>query len=133
MNPAWENAVKRGDIHTVHVLVARGIDVNARDRYGQTALMLAAHAGYYEIVEALIASQADLNITAKFGLNALMLALIAGHADVAKLLAKSGADLSIKATGAGFTGKTAYDLAMELGMQELSVELKTILKQPALR
>jgi ankyrin repeat protein len=38
MNPAWENAVKRGDIHTVRGLVGLGMDVNARDRYGQTAL-----------------------------------------------------------------------------------------------
>jgi len=124
MNPAWENAVKSGDIHTVRGLVDRGMDVNARDRYRQTALMLAAHAGYYEIVEALIALRADLNINAKFGLSALMLAIIAGHEDVAHLLAKSGAALCIKATGAGFAGKTAYDLAMELGMLELSTELK---------
>jgi ankyrin repeat protein len=124
MNPAWKNAVKRGDIHAVRGLVGRGMDVNARNRYGQTALILAAHAGHYEIVEALTAQQADLNLTAKFGLSALMLALITGRADIAHLLAKSGADLSIKATGAGFAGKTAYDLAMELGMFELSTELK---------
>jgi len=124
MNPVWENAVKRGDIHTVRDLVGRGMDVNARDCYGQTALMLAAHAGHLEIVETLITQRADLNVTAKFGLSALMLALITGHRDIAHLLTKSGADLSIKATGAGFAGKTASDLAMELGMLELSTELK---------
>jgi ankyrin repeat protein len=99
MNPAWESAVKRGDIHTVRGLVGRGMDVNARDRYGQTALMLAAHAGHIEIVETLIAYRADLNVTAKFGLSALMLAIISGHEDVASLLATSGADLLLQATG----------------------------------
>jgi ankyrin repeat protein len=125
MNPAWENAVKRGDIHTVRSLISRGMDVNARDRYGQTALMLAAHAGHREIVETLIAHCADLNVNAKFGLSALMLAIISGHEDVACLLATSRADLLLQATGTtGFTGKTAYDLAMELGMLGLSTKLK---------
>jgi len=49
----------------------------------------------------------------------------AGHTEAAHLLAKAGADLSLRATGApGFADKTAYDLAVERGMLELSVELK---------
>lgn len=56
----------------------------------QTALMLAAHAGYSLAVETLIAHRAKLNITAKFGLSALMLAIIAGHTEVASLLARAG-------------------------------------------
>lgn len=128
MDVAWENAVKRGEAHIVLDLLVQGTDVNVLDRYGQTGLMLAAHAGHIEIVETLIAHRADLDITAKFGMSALMLSLIAGHADVAHLLVKSGADLSLRATGAsGFAGKTAYDLAMELGMLELSAELKPTL------
>lgn len=128
MNAAWEDAIKRGDLPIILDFIERGTDVNARDRYGQTALMLAAHAGYVDIVEALIAHHADLNITAKFGLSALMLSLIAGYEDVAHLLAKSGADLSLRATCVGFAGKTAYDLALELDMLELSAELKPPLK-----
>jgi hypothetical protein len=53
-----------------------------------------------------------------------MLAIVAGHAEVACVLAKAGADLSLKGTGApGFTGKTAYDLAVARGMEELAREL----------
>jgi len=125
MDAAWENAIKRGDVQIVLALLGQGADVDARDRYGNTALMLAAHAGQREVVETLIAHRADLNITAKFGLSALMLALVAGHAEIAHLLAKAGADLSVRGTGApGFAGKTAYDLAVERGMLELSAELK---------
>jgi len=125
MDAAWEDAIKRGDVQTVLDLLGRGTDVNARDRYGQTPLMLAAHAGNREVVETLISHQANLNITAKFGLSALMLALVAGHAEAAHLLAKAGADLSLRGTGApGFADKTAYDLALERGMLELSAELK---------
>jgi ankyrin repeat protein len=125
MDGAWENAVKEGELQIVLDLLKRGTDVDVRNRYGQTALMLAAHAGHREVVETLIAHGAKLNVTAKFGLSALMLALIGGHAEVARLLAKAGADLSLRGTGApGFTDKTAYDLAVEHGMAELAVELK---------
>jgi hypothetical protein len=54
-----------------------------------------------------------------------MLAVVAGHAEVARVLAKAGADLSLRGTGVpGFAGKTAYDLAVDRGMLELSPELK---------
>ena len=126
MDAAWENAIKRGDIQIVLDLLVRGADVNALDRSGKTALMLAAHAGHGVIVETLVAHLANLNITAKFGLSALMLALIAGHAEVAHLLAKAGADLALRGSGApGFADKTAYDLAVERGMLELLAELQT--------
>ena len=126
MDAAWEDAITRGDVQLVRDLLARGIDVDARDRYGQTALMLAAHAGHREVAETLIAHRANLNRTAKCGLSAVMLALVAGHADVARLLARAGADLSLRGTGApGFAGKTAYDLAVERGLLELSADMKS--------
>jgi ankyrin repeat protein len=89
--------------------------------------MLAARAGHREVVETLVAHRANLNITAKFGLSAVMLALVAGHAEVARLLAKAGADLSLRGTGApGFVDKTAYDLAVERGMLELTAALSFV-------
>ena len=125
MNAGWEEAGKRGNVQFVRDLLGRGADVNARDRYGQTALMRAAHAGYREIVEILIAHRANLDITAKYGLSALMLAVVAGHAEVARLLAQAGADRSLRGTGApGFADKTAHDLAVERGMRELAAALK---------
>ena len=123
MDPAWELAIKGGDVEVVRDLLDRGADVNARDRYGQTALMLAAHGGHRAIVEALIAHGANLNCTAKFGLSALMLSVVAGHAEIARLLARAGADLSLRGVGApGFAGKSARDLAADRGMLELTVE-----------
>jgi ankyrin repeat protein len=125
MDQIWEHAVKQGDVVIVLDHLKRGADPDARDRYGQTGLMLAARAGYREIVEALIAHGADLNVTAKFGLSALMHAIVAGHEEVARLLAKAGADLTLRGTGApGFANKTAYDLAVERGMLDLAADLK---------
>lgn len=125
MNDAWENAIKRGDTRAVLDLLKGGADVDARDRYGQTALMLAAHAGHGEVVATLIAHGADLDRSAKFGVSALMLAIVAGHGEIARFLAQAGADMSLRGSGApGFAGKTAHDLAVERGMTALAAELK---------
>jgi uncharacterized protein len=125
MDADWEDAIKGGDLQRVRDLLDRGADLDARDRHGQTGLMLAAHAGHRAVVEVLIAHGANLNTTAKYGLSALMLAIVAGHLDVAGLLAGAGTDLGLRGTGApGFAGKTAYDLAVGRGMDALSASLE---------
>jgi ankyrin repeat protein len=125
MDDIWKRAITSGDLDTVRRLLRAGVDVNARDRYGQTGLMLAAHHGQTEIVEELLAAGADLNPTAKYNLTALMLAIVAGHVKIAGLLARAGTDLTVRGSGApGFSGKTAYDLAVAQEMRELYADLK---------
>jgi len=125
MDGSWERAIKSCDIESVRRLLRAGVDVNARDKYGQTALMLAAHQGHSLIVEELVNAGANLNATAKYNLTALMLAVVAGHVSVARFLAQAGTDLKIKGSGApGFAGKTAYDLAVAADMNELYAELQ---------
>ena len=125
MDTAWEGAVTRGDVETVRELLRAGADVNARDRHGQTARMMAAHRGYRELVEILVEGGADLNVTAKFSLSALMLAITAGHVEVARALARAGADRGLRGSGApGFAGKTAHDLAVALRMEDLYADLR---------
>jgi len=126
MDATWKRAIEQGDFAAVSDQLRSGVDINALDRYGQTALMLAAHRGHDKIVELLVAQGADLNVTAKYTLSALMLAVVAGHESIARILARAGADLRIKGSGApGFAGKSAYDLAVERQMAELYDELKT--------
>jgi ankyrin repeat protein len=121
----WESAVRNGDLADVRRQLDEGIDVDARDKYGQTGLLLAAHAGHLPIVDVLIAAGADLNHTAKFTLTALMLAIVAGRQDVAARLIEAGADLAVKGTGApGFGGKTAFDLATERGYTDLAERMR---------
>jgi ankyrin repeat protein len=108
----WEGASEAGEVAEVARLVGAGHDIDARDGYGQTALMRAAHAGRSDAVRWLIANGADLDHTSKFGLSALMLAVIAGHPRIVRVLVAAGADTTIKGTGApGFRDKTAADLA----------------------
>jgi uncharacterized protein len=124
MDICWEDAVLRGDADLLRDLLSRGIPPDARDRYGQTGLMLAAQRGHVTAVQLLIDQGANLNVTTKFGLSAVMLAVIAGHKETARVLARAGADLRLRGTGApGFAGKTAADLAAARGMNDLALEL----------
>ena len=83
MDVCWEDAVRRGAVDIMRDLLARGIDPNARDRHGQSGLMLAAHAGHLAAVQLLVDHGVDLNVTAKCGLSAVMLAVTAGHKEIA--------------------------------------------------
>jgi ankyrin repeat protein len=121
MTPDWERAARTGDVEAIDRLIAAGADVNARDRYGQTALMLAAVRGHTAVVERLVAGGADLNHTAKYRLSALMLAAINAHTAVARALVAAGADTTLQGSGApGFAGKTAADLARGRGDVDLA-------------
>jgi len=124
MDVCWEDAIRGGDVDIVRDLLSRGIDPNARDRHGQTGVMLAAHAGHLAVVQLLIDHGANLNVTAKFGLSAAMLAVIAGHKEIVQALARARADLTLQGTDApGFDGKTVVDLAAARGWTDLVIEL----------
>lgn len=123
MDQEWKAATRQGDVIKVRLLLDQGVDIDARDEHGQTALMNAAHAGQEELARLLIEKGADLNVTAKYHLSALMLALIAHHPDVARLLIEAGADIHIRGSG-GFAGAMALDLAERGGYTEIVALLK---------
>jgi len=121
----WERAVRTGDRDSLRRLHVAGADVNARDQYGQTGLMIAAREGRPEIVRALLEAGAALDHTAKDRLSAVMLAVLNGHAEIVQLLTEAGADLTIQGSGApGFAGKTALDLAEAQERADLTAILR---------
>jgi ankyrin repeat protein len=121
VRPDWEGAARNGDVATLGRLLAAGVDIDSRDRYGQTALMRAATEGHAGAVAFLAQRGADLDHTAKYHLSALMLAIVRGHAAAARALIEAGADLSIRGGGGpGFEGKTALDLAAARGDREIA-------------
>lgn len=126
MQKEWETAIRHGDLDQVRTLMAAGMDINSKDRYGQTGLMVASIRGHTEVVRSLIDHGAELNVTAKFHLSALMLAVINGHTEIVRLLAGAAADRDLRGSGApGFFGKTALALAESAGREEIAAILKT--------
>ena len=80
-----------GDLAAVESLLATGLDVNAKNARGMTALMAAAEHGHAPIVKVLVAHKAGLHVINKMGVTALMLATLLDHTDVVQLLKKAGA------------------------------------------
>ena len=125
MTAQWQRAVRRGDASELRTLLDAGADVDARDKYGQTALMIAAQRGHADVVRALLAAGAALDHTAKYELTAVMRAVINGHVEIVRLLVEAGADLAIRGSGApGFAGRTAFDLADAQGRADLTAILR---------
>ena len=46
-------AIENGHLYVAKLLIQAGVDVNARDNYGWTALMRATSKGHTEVVEVL--------------------------------------------------------------------------------
>lgn len=125
MREDWDRAIREGDVEELRTLLARGADIDDKDRYGQTALMRASHNGQIEVVRILVDSGAELDTTAKYNLSAFMLAVICGHGEIVHILVRAGADQSIRGTGApGFSGKTALELAEDKGLTEAVAALR---------
>jgi len=85
-------AAKKGDADAVKALLAKGVNVNAKNSYGATALSFAADKGHLEIVKLLLQNKADVNAKDTFyKFSALDWAVSRGHGDIVKALVEAGA------------------------------------------
>ncbi len=113
----WE-AARKGDTTEVAALLDKGADVNAKFRYGTTALFKAAERGNTEVVKLLLARGADVATKDTFyGMTAMTLALNNDHFDVVRaLLEKSPESVDeILLTGARTRQATLVSIALEKG------------------
>ena len=62
-------AAQSGRLAMVKLLIEKGININAQDDYGWTALMFAAKYGHLDTVKLLIAKGANVNTQNKEGQN----------------------------------------------------------------
>jgi ankyrin repeat protein len=77
----------------VEVYLDAGMAVDAPDRDGNTALILAAAQGHLSVVRLLLQRRADVDLRNRFGCTALEAATRTGHEQVAELLRRKGATL----------------------------------------
>jgi len=89
-----------GDTEIVGELIAKKINIEAKDDYGRTALHVAAEHGQAEVATMLIEAGADIEARTNTALRVywqstpLMIASHWGHTEVAELLIDAGADVN---------------------------------------
>ncbi|MEG4057047.1 MULTISPECIES: ankyrin repeat domain-containing protein [unclassified Microcoleus] len=96
-NVAIRDDARRTPLHyatTKEVAALLMLDVNARDKSGNTPLHLAVDRGSQDIAELLIANGARVNVRNENGQTPLYRAIAIGHNDIAALLIKNGTDVN---------------------------------------
>jgi hypothetical protein len=87
LNDQYWEAVRKGDLAAVTALLDKGAEVNAKFRYGTTALFKAAERGNVEIVKLLLARGIDVTVKDTFyGGTAMFWALEGDHVEVVKAI-----------------------------------------------
>ena len=95
----------------IQPLVNAGLDVNAQNASGDTAVIIATRGNQSGYLEELIAAGADVNIQNKQGQTALMFAAQEHNTEIVKILIDAGADVSLK----DHKGRTASKYNSERG------------------
>ncbi len=106
------------------LLLERGANPNARDEYGNTALIGAIQSGNIEVVQLLLNKGANLNVRSNTWHTALMEAVRHEHTDIVRLLLEKGADLNARNN----YGETALMWASEAGYADI---VRLLLKKGA--
>ena len=92
---AFMFAAREGDLSSAKLLLAAGANVNDADAWGVSALVLAAHSGYRELVDLLLENGADPNAAAA-GFSALQIAIMRRDEKMAGALLARGADANAR-------------------------------------
>jgi uncharacterized protein len=102
-DPAIVDAAMNGDLKAVRALLREGVDVNATQVDGMTALHGAAHRNDLEMTKSLLAAGADLQLTNRTGARPIYLAAINGNAELIAMLLDAGEDPNAVLTTEGET------------------------------
>ena len=88
---AFQHAAERGDLATLQALLAKQVNIDARDSLGRTALMLATLHSQTDTVAALLAAGADPNLADLRGTTPLQAAMAADQTAIIAALQRYGA------------------------------------------
>ena len=83
-----------GDVNATKMLNEDNSDVNAVDKYKESALHYAAKLGHVGVAKVLLQNRVDVNAVNHNDETALHLAAYSGYHDVAKVLIQNGADVN---------------------------------------
>ncbi len=108
-------AVQNNNLEKCKELIKIGTDINQKDEYGDTSLMLACIYGYIQICSLLLKNGANVNKNNNYGISALIYASIKGCKEICLLLLKNGANVEKR----GPEGDTALICASRYGHKEL--------------
>ena len=84
-------AAQAGDVPRIKQLLASKADINTRESYGRTALMIATYAGHLDVVAMLMEAGADSGLLENDKYDALTIAAVDGNTAMVKLLIDKGA------------------------------------------
>ncbi|MBR0315356.1 MAG: ankyrin repeat domain-containing protein [Synergistaceae bacterium] len=119
------NAIKCRNIRVIKTLIDAGVDVNAKDIIGCSALNMVLQHDDIKIMNILIKAGADVNNKDKEGYTVLIRAVHYNNIDAVNILLGAGADVNVKNN----IGETALTSAMQYGTN-LQI-IRTLLKAGA--
>ncbi|WDK16644.1 hypothetical protein CGRA01v4_07927 [Colletotrichum graminicola] len=110
-------AASWGNLVVVGMLLDQGASVDARDRWGMTALHVAVSQGYEEVADLLLRSGADVHAVAarRRKRTAMHIAAHLGHVGVVEVLLRHGAVVDARDGG----GETPMNLAVAKGHRKV--------------
>lgn len=89
-------ATLMGDLKAIHQHIKAGSDLNGKDEYGSSPLIIAVTFGKIEVTKALIEAGADVNCTNSDGSTPLHTAAFLCRTEIVEMLLGNGADKNVK-------------------------------------
>lgn len=98
LHTACSSSASTGSLEVLNLLLEKGADGNACNKWRETPLLIAANNGHKAAVEALLKHGADPSLCSEAGWSALTFAAHKGYDDIVALLLKAGAPVNCRVT-----------------------------------
>jgi ankyrin repeat protein len=98
LHTACSSSSNSGSLEVLNLLLERGADGNACNKWRETPLLIAANNGHHAAVDALLKHGADPSLCSEAGWSALTFAAHKGYDDIVALLLKAGAQVNVRVT-----------------------------------